>query len=272
MGRKKKVVFPAAGEAFAFQLDDGRYSVCRVLSDGVNQIDTKVEAVLIACSTWIGSEVPSADNPELRPILKLTHHAWNNRAEMGWVTEAVPDSFIPIGTIEPTDEEAAIHCTGYTSWESMRIQSLKQWRWDHDREAVLAEDAIKEQEEAEQSAQDENEHQGYLEQVKLQDLAKHTFFPHWEHVPKKTLEASRKIMLDAINELIALGESASEEARLEVLENCIEAFNALDAEHNFIETLEREDICDEFEAIVHACGLGALDSPDEPLVDEWREW
>ena len=53
-----------------------------------------------------------------------------------------------------------------------------------------------------------------------------------------------------------------------VLQECIEAFNALDAELHFIETGEREDICEEFEAIVHACGLGG----HEDLADRWREW
>jgi hypothetical protein len=42
----------------------------------------------------------------------------------------------------------------------------------------------------------------------------------------------------------------------------------LDAEKRFIETVEREDICDEFEAIVHACGLGNY----KDLADRWRDW
>jgi hypothetical protein len=72
-------------------------------------------------------------------------------------------------------------------------------------------------------------------------------------------------MADTVHELIELSKAASEEERLQVLEKCIESFNSLNGDQDFIATLEREDICDEFEAIVHA-------SPDEPLVDEWREW
>ena len=54
-----------------------------------------------------------------------------------------------------------------------------------------------------------------------------------------------------------------------VLQECIERFNSIDAEmDHFIETIERDDICEEVEAIVHACGLVA----HEDLADKWREW
>ncbi|MCA9018184.1 MAG: hypothetical protein KDA77_22875 [Planctomycetaceae bacterium] len=272
MGRKKKVALPVTGDAFAFPLEDGRFGVCRVLSESAHREEPRFDAVMVACSAWIGSEVPSVDNPELRPILKLTHHSWKNSDEIGWIDDPLPDTFISIGKIEPTDEETSMECYTFCTWGTMGVQSLMQWRWDHERDAVLAEDAAQKEKQAALAVQNKNKHQKKLQQVKLQDLAKHTFFPNWEHLPKKTLKASRKIMTDTIKDLIALGESASEETRLEVLENCIESFNALNEEHEFIYTLEREDICDEFETIVHACGLGALDSPDEPLVDEWREW
>jgi hypothetical protein len=36
----------------------------------------------------------------------------------------------------------------------------------------------------------------------------------------------------------------------------------------FIETTLREDICEEFEAIVPACGLGGY----KDLADKWRNW
>ncbi len=56
--------------------------------------------------------------------------------------------------------------------------------------------------------------------------------------------------------------------RMAILQECIEGFNTLDANLGFIETDEREDICVEFEAIVHACGLGA----HKELTHRWREW
>jgi hypothetical protein len=48
----------------------------------------------------------------------------------------------------------------------------------------------------------------------------------------------------------------------------MEAFNKLDAQMEFIETEEREDICEEFQAVASACGLG----PKARLADKWRKW
>ena len=53
-----------------------------------------------------------------------------------------------------------------------------------------------------------------------------------------------------------------------VLQRCIESFNEIDRKTHWIESVERDDICVEFEAIVHACGLGRR----KDLADEWRDW
>jgi hypothetical protein len=75
-------------------------------------------------------------------------------------------------------------------------------------------------------------------------------------------------MTNTVEKLIQLGPRASERERMAILQQCIESFNELDAEMQFIETDEREDICEEFETIVHACGLGT----HEDLADRWRDW
>jgi hypothetical protein len=75
-------------------------------------------------------------------------------------------------------------------------------------------------------------------------------------------------MTSTVERLLELGGNPSESARLAILKDCVEGFNALDAELHCIHTEEREDICEEFEAIVCACGMG--DHSD--LVDSWREW
>lgn len=267
MGRKKKVILPNAGDAFAVPLEDGRYSVCRVLADRITRPKLSIDAVLVASSAWIGSEIPSVDNPELRPILKLTHHSWD-KEKIAWISDPVPDTFIPIGTIAPSDKEAFLNCPSHSDWFSKIQQPLMQWQWDHDPEAVKAADAARKQAQADQAAQQKRQRQEQLKQAKLQDLAKHKFFADWTYPPRKAITASRKIMVDTVQTLIALGKSASESDRLNVLQSCIESFNALDEKLEFIETVEREDICHEFEAIVHACGLGS----HENLADEWRDW
>jgi hypothetical protein len=65
MAHKKKPKLPAAGAAFAFPIGDGRFSVCRVLLDTSSEQSKqwRGETVLVACSRWIGNEVPRADDP-----------------------------------------------------------------------------------------------------------------------------------------------------------------------------------------------------------------
>ena len=75
-------------------------------------------------------------------------------------------------------------------------------------------------------------------------------------------------MTTTVEQLLELGPDASKKDRMAILKKCIEAFNAMDAGMGFIETNEREDICEEVEAIVHACGLGTY----KDLADRWREW
>src|SRR3954465_8985125 len=113
MVRKKRPQLPTAGTAFAFPLGDGRFSVCRVLLDATSERSKQWgsgDMVLVACSSWIGQEIPRAEDPALRPILYLTHHSWDNKPNALWVWEGPPQHFIPIGKIEPTPEEEAIPC------------------------------------------------------------------------------------------------------------------------------------------------------------------
>lgn len=155
-------------------------------------------------------------------------------------------------------------------WESPRLQVFAQWRWDHEREAVLAEEATARAAALEAQRQCAQEHEAHLASLTLEQLQEHVFFPHWKTYPsKKATRKSRQIMEETVQALLVLGSEATEQARRAVLQVCIERFNALDEELGFfIETSEREDICEEFEVLVHACGLGAY----EGLADEWRDW
>ncbi len=273
MGRKRtKAILPTAGAAFAIPLEDGRFGVCRVLR-GTNPDEAKrmgAEGVLVACSAWIGPEVPDAHDPALRTILHLTHHKWKNVPEILWISEPPPTDFIPIGVIDPAPEETALECWTSGGWGSVQIQPLAQWRWDHDRDAVLAADKILAEEAAEKAQRMQQARAKSLAGATLATLLDRKFFPKWtKHPPKKAVLASRRIMRDTVQQLLEIGVTAPESERMAVLQACIERFNSLDEElGHFIETIERDEICEEFEAIVHACGLDA----HEDLADEWREW
>jgi hypothetical protein len=153
--------------------------------------------------------------------------------------------------------------------DSLTLQPLAQWKWDNERDAVLAQDVIKQKNDAEARRKAQRAREEYLEQITLDELCERRFFPTWkEYPPPKAIRASRKVMANTVQELLELGSRASEKERMAVLQRCIESFNELDSEMQFIETVEREDICEEFEAIVHACGLGG----QKDLADRWRDW
>lgn len=262
---------PNAGTAFAFPLSDGRFSVCRVLLDISSERSKQwnSDTILVACSSWIGDQVPCVDDLALRPILQLKHHSWNNKPNVLWVFDEPPPDMIPIGIIEPTAEEQAIPCESFGNWNSLTFQPLAQWRWDHERDFVLAEDVIEQKKDKEAREKAQREREQYLERITLDELRGRRFFPTWnDYPPPMVVRASRKLMTNTVEELLKLGPRASEKERIAVLQWCIESFNELDAEMQFIETVEREDICEEYEAIVNACGLGR----HKELADRWRDW
>ncbi len=69
--------------------------------------------------------------------------------------------------------------------------------------------------------------------------------------------------------MIALGPDPRFITAIRNLRRCILRLNELDEQYdNFIETVEREDLCAEFDEIVYAVGLHDY----EDLAGRWRDW
>jgi hypothetical protein len=252
-----------AGDAFLAPLADGRLSVCRVL-----QVAPDHSAVLVAASPWIGTHPPNLVDPRLREILRPSHHSHQGGPYLLWVADAVPATFARLGAIPPTDEEAVLSCASYSGWESFPLQVFLQWRWDHEREQVLAEDEAKRT--AEKRGREE-QRRAYkpLPTQTLEDLRRQTPFPSWTgYVELAVLRAARRIIRDTIDALIERGPEAPEPLRIDEMHHCIERFNALDAEEGFIATIEREDICGLLDELA---GLIDLDDYDDCLTSR-RDW
>jgi hypothetical protein len=273
VARSKKQPLPEAGAAFAFRLDDGRYGVCRVLrqAHGNDIRELGGAAVLVATSAWIGGSMPDPADPALRPILQNTRIFPNGgQPVLEWQDVPPPRGFKLIGTIPPTAPERKMSCGSSGFWENSPIMLFGLWQWGHDREALLAEEAA----ECEQEKREIEVRNAAIEarqkEMSLEKLSKYRFFANWKESPsKEAVRASRAAMKTAVLALIALGPKATKAKMKQVLKACIEEFNELDRTlDHFIETTERQDICAEFDLLVHACGLGEHDS----LADEWRDW
>lgn len=261
MARKPKPILPAPGQAFLMPLADGRFGVCRVLRQGDS-------CVLAAASPWIGSKPPAVEEPALREILILTHHVWKKNPELLWIDGPVPPSFASMGIIEPSGEEATLACYSYGSWEGFAMQVLLQWRWDNDRASVLREDKEEARAQVLERRQAEQKRREQLAAATLPKLLKKRRFSSWSgHVSVKPLRATRQLFRDTIQALIDLGSEPRTRDSLRILRSCIQSLNALDEQHEFIDTIEREDLCEEFEEIAHAAGFG-----QDSVADRWRDW
>ena len=132
MGAKKKL--PSVGHAFAFRLENGMYGACRVLRfiERKPQHKDSRDAVLVACCNWIGDEIPDPKEADLKAIMRLAHHRWDESC-IRWVMSPIPDSFAYIGTISPSDAELVISCDSTSKWSFYPIQRLSQWEWDNQR-------------------------------------------------------------------------------------------------------------------------------------------
>ena len=268
---KRNIELPSAGATFSFRLEDGRFSTCRVLRETtpseIREIGGK--AVLVACSKWIGCEAPTVKMKKLRPILKLTHHSWAGTKNVLWVSEEPPEELELIGYIKPSFFDKRIKCASYGRWQTLLVQPLAQWNWDNRRAEVLRGDELEKVENQKEREKQLTIRKNYLESVTLVELLEHNYFSKWiEYPPKEAIAISKNIMISTVKSLIKLGEDATQQEKLNVLRNCIEKFNDADEGLAFIETIEREDICEEYDAIVHACGLGE----HQNLADNWRNW
>jgi hypothetical protein len=77
-----------------------------------------------------------------------------------------------------------------------------------------------------------------------------------------------------IEGLVSLGEAASEPAKLTLIQQAVEALNALNAaDETLIETGEREELCALVNRVTAACGLDPAQYSDgEGPAGAWREW
>jgi hypothetical protein len=244
-------------------LEDGRYGACRVLRKKEEEGDV---SVLAAATPWIGSTAPSLDEPLLRVILGSTHHNREGEGKVLWISEAVPATFTRLGVLEPTKQQARLDCQTFGGWMSLSIGVFTQWRWDHDREALLEEER---QQEEHAKASREKQRVAYkpLPSPGLHEMARQAAFKSWRgYVDAEILQESRAIVRATIRALLALGPDAPAAAKLDVIRECVEGFNDID--DGWICTIEREDICELIDE------LGArvdLDDFGEEL-EAWRDW
>lgn len=256
---------PPLGSVFLAPLRDGKFTAIRVIR---SKTDGGYASVFAALSSWIGRNATRPSDSEIRKTLVLTHHSWKNTKAAQWVSTPLPSSFVSAGTIDITSADEALKIEAYGAWEWFVIQSEKQWRWEHDRQALLAEEAVEDAKKAEERRIAFERRAEMLRTITLDTVQNRTWFENWDtELDGPNLVASRRLIEDLVNNLKTTPKITKAVARRS-LRVTVKNFNRLDEETHFIETTHREDICDALEIV-----MAAVRYPE--LVDEiesLRDW
>jgi hypothetical protein len=85
----------------------------------------------------------------------------------------------------------------------------------------------------------------------------------------ENINATNEVLNSYINSLKKLGDNTTEEDILECVKEVVINLNELNEKYDyFIETMEREELCD---FIIEATSIAGFES-EEDITEEWREW
>ena len=249
---------PAPGEVFTFEVSPGTCVLFRV-------VDEVADTRCVVLTRWSGArpkKVPTAKTVfEVQP---LKHHQWDRPMIGGWVREPPPEDVAPLGKVRlrrgektrvmhprewvnATVKSAAAgkKVLPIASWDGLLREALAQWRWDHDRAAVEAEDAQREaaKQEAVLAAAQELlaartpvGPEPTATRPSLDALAKETFFDHWSHAPAVVREMLEREVQAALKALRA-------GAGTRALKQLARRFEALNGEHGYsYDTIDEEEL------------------------------
>jgi len=268
MPKYRESDFPEPGSVFVATMKDGRLAAGRVLR---REFEGGGMAVLLAGSPWIGTAPPPLDLPILREILTRTHHGYSKPSILDsrsliWSFHLMPEGFRIIGKIELTSADLSLQCNTYGGWQSIPIGVYTQWRWDHDRDNLLREEAEEEAREAERRRIARERREAFVRSLTLEKLAATDWFASW-NAERETTRLARERILRLIEELRQAPKHTQVIVK-KLVRVAVKDFNALDKKQQFIDTIEREELCEAFEQIVCAARQPGIASE----IDNWRSW
>lgn len=213
--------------------------------------------------------------PSLFEVQPLAHHAWNRPVLGAWVTTPPPQGVRRLGAVPLRAGEAArvLHpeqwvkqvvktkadaqrVVSLASWDVLLRDVRLQWRWDHERAAVLAEDAARERQQASSLAAALEAHGRQREAVVTRGvsaLKRRRFFTAWKgSAPRALITAAEALLRDAVTSLE--GKTPAQATRR--LRQLVKAFNALDGAHGHtFDGVDREDIVEALSTLALACNV-----------------
>lgn len=224
--------------------------------------------VLVISSPWVGSEAKRPPDEDIRNILALNHHSWENKLQTIWICEPPPNNFPFAGNLQVTEEDDALDSVAYGGWESLCIQPLLQWRWDLDREQFLLEEETDRQKLMEKARAFAEKQAEILRTTTLDSLLERCWFNKWDSEWEATARGESERLIAEFAQTLHSAPKLSKAVVRRHLRVCVEAFNRLNAASSFIQTTHAEDIFEAMELIV-----SVVRHPDlADFIDEWRNW
>ncbi len=269
---------PVTGEVFALEVSKGLDVLFRVVASL-----GKTRCVVLTRASSLGSPLLFEAQPH-------SHHSWNRPQLGGWVSQGPPGELRPLGVVvlRKGEAERVLHPEVWVkldrktaelsrkvlplvAWSSLVDDARAQWRWDHQREAVLAEDAQREREkkslfEAALAAQ--GKRRATIQKKGVASLKRKRFFAAWKGaVPPAMIKEAEAAMQAAVSSLE--GKSPAQAVRR--LSTLVRTFNKLGGRHGrSFDTSDREDIMDAVSTVAFACGVE--DEVFDEVIDAVRDF
>lgn len=279
---------PAAGHIYAFRTspfsafsppETGRWAAMKLI--GVME-----DLIVIAVLDGIWTRPPTLKEAARARTLRERRFAYTGKPAVFGMDPAawrpgVLEDLTLLGTA-PLQGEERRHVRRYLnreagcSYASLIAASRNaegEWRWAHDREAIIEDEQRAGAARAAAEAAREARYRTRLKSLTWDQLLTETPFQGWTPSPPYPPEdftiAARERIHEACRELQALGVRPRKAEVRRSLKRCVEWFNDADAQAGgVIETGEREDICAVLEEVAFVAGQKGL--VDE--IDLWRDW
>jgi len=267
---------PDEGDVFALEVSKGLEVLLRVVA-------ARGKSRCVVLTKYAGPRLERAPRGSgLFEVHPCSHHAWNRPLLGGWVSEPPPVELRPLGRVPLREGEAerVLHPEAWVklaakttelsrkvlplcAWGLLLRDARAQWRWDHERAAVLTEDAQLEREKqakfgAALAAQGKK--RATLQKKGVSSLRRRRFFGAWKGaVPRALISEAEAAVREAVVALA--GKSPAQASRR--LATLVRTFNRLEGRHDHgFDTVEREDIMEAVGLVAFACGV------DDQVFDE----
>jgi len=211
---------------------------------------------------------------QLTPFQRMSKNPPKNYATNSARLDWQPDlqEFTLIGSLPLTEQEILLgeNNSSYSAWCFASLDAEGEWRWEHDKETLLAEDVLQKEENERRKQAEKARFENRLSKLTWEKLLAVDCFERWKESPPFPPQAFKDALRKRIN--LSISELQSLEGKYprakvrKILKSLVNDIAALDQKFDFvIETEEREDIYNVFDDITFL-------SKQRVLMKEIPDW